>query len=340
MTAAWHVGPIEGAQFWWLLVSSPEILVFLFFMITDPKTTPASNTGRRAYAIGVGLLATLLIAPQTTEFATKVAILASLAIVCATRGLVELVGAARLARARAPAVLRPATTRRSRRGARRRSRVRRARVRSRDTGAARTREEATTAGGPLPGDRRRGREGRRPDRRLRRAGHRAGRPRATSALESDALRQRGSRRRRSGGQRSVARVAVGPDPGSWGGDHGRPLRRRPDGADTASRRVPGPAQRRRQPPGNVRRVDVRPNIRCARRPARSRAVPANRGAPAERRDVPDRPLRGRPRAGDVLRPDRRAARSAVRPSSTSPARSGSTSARRLSASASRTTRRR
>jgi Na+-translocating ferredoxin:NAD+ oxidoreductase RnfD subunit len=96
MTAAWHVGPIEGRQFWWLLVSSPEILVFLFFMITDPKTTPASSTGRRVYAVGVGLLATLLIAPQTTEFATKVAILAALAVVCATRGLVELALPARI----------------------------------------------------------------------------------------------------------------------------------------------------------------------------------------------------------------------------------------------------
>jgi hypothetical protein len=96
MTAAWHVGTIEGAEFWWLLVSSPEILVFLFFMITDPKTIPAGAKGRRVYAVGVGLLATLLIAPQTTEFATKVAILASLAVVCATRGLVELVGPARL----------------------------------------------------------------------------------------------------------------------------------------------------------------------------------------------------------------------------------------------------
>ena len=97
MTAAWHVGPIEGAAFWWLLVSSPEILVFLFFMITDPKTIPASQNGRRVYAVGVGLLATLLIAPQTTEFATKVAILAALFVVCATRGVIELVGASRLA---------------------------------------------------------------------------------------------------------------------------------------------------------------------------------------------------------------------------------------------------
>jgi hypothetical protein len=96
MTAAWHVGPIEGAEFWWLLVSSPEILVFLFFMITDPKTIPASPRGRRAYAVGVGLLATLLIAPFTTEFATKVAILAALFVVCATRGAIELVGRERL----------------------------------------------------------------------------------------------------------------------------------------------------------------------------------------------------------------------------------------------------
>jgi hypothetical protein len=96
MTAAWHVGPIEGAEFWWLLVSSPEILVFLFFMITDPKTIPASPRGRRVYAVGVGLLATLLIAPFTTEFATKVAILGALFVVCAARGVVELAGRERL----------------------------------------------------------------------------------------------------------------------------------------------------------------------------------------------------------------------------------------------------
>ena len=96
MTAAWHVGPIAGFDFWWLLVSSPEILVFLFFMITDPKTIPASRSGRRAYAIGVGLLATVLIAPFTTEFATKVAILGSLFAVCAVKGALALVGSARL----------------------------------------------------------------------------------------------------------------------------------------------------------------------------------------------------------------------------------------------------
>jgi hypothetical protein len=97
MTAAWHVGPIEGREFWWLLVTSPEILVFLFFMITDPRTIPAGPRGRRVYAVGVGLLATVLIAPQTTEFGTKVAILAALALVCAVHGAVLLVGTERLA---------------------------------------------------------------------------------------------------------------------------------------------------------------------------------------------------------------------------------------------------
>jgi Na+-translocating ferredoxin:NAD+ oxidoreductase RnfD subunit len=89
MTARWHLGPISGWSFWWLLVTSPEILIFLFFMITDPMTIPKGRVGRVVYAVCVGLLATLLIAPQTTEFATKVAVLAALALVCAARPLLE-----------------------------------------------------------------------------------------------------------------------------------------------------------------------------------------------------------------------------------------------------------
>jgi ASPIC and UnbV/FG-GAP-like repeat len=85
MTAAWHVGPIAGWELWRVLVTSPEILVFLFFMITDPRTIPTSGTGRRVYAVAVGFLAALLIAPWTTEFAAKLAVLAALAIVCAAR---------------------------------------------------------------------------------------------------------------------------------------------------------------------------------------------------------------------------------------------------------------
>jgi Na+-translocating ferredoxin:NAD+ oxidoreductase RnfD subunit len=91
MTARWHLGPITGAELWRILVFSPEILVFLFFMITDPKTVPESQPTRRAFGAAIGLLAVLLIAPQTGEFATKVAVLAALALVCAARPLIELV---------------------------------------------------------------------------------------------------------------------------------------------------------------------------------------------------------------------------------------------------------
>jgi ASPIC and UnbV/FG-GAP-like repeat len=82
MTARWHVGPITGAYFWWVLVTSPEILVFLFFMITDPKTIPATPRMRIAYAVAVGVLACGLIAPTRTEFWSKVAVLGSLTLVC------------------------------------------------------------------------------------------------------------------------------------------------------------------------------------------------------------------------------------------------------------------
>jgi Na+-transporting NADH:ubiquinone oxidoreductase subunit NqrB len=89
MTARYHLGPITSRYFWWILVTSPEVLVFMFFMITDPKTTPKGRVARVAYGVGVGLLATLLIAPMETEFQAKVALLGSLTIVCAVRPLLE-----------------------------------------------------------------------------------------------------------------------------------------------------------------------------------------------------------------------------------------------------------
>ena len=112
MTARWHLGPITGAYFWWVLVSSPELLVFLFFMITDPKTIPGGRVGRRLYAVGIGLAAALLIAPQRTEFATKVALLGALTVACTARALLELAPGAE-ARARRLAALRLRTTRRA-----------------------------------------------------------------------------------------------------------------------------------------------------------------------------------------------------------------------------------
>jgi ASPIC/UnbV protein/VCBS repeat protein len=90
MTARWHLGPVSDWYFWQVLAFSPEILVFLFFMITDPKTIPSGRIGRLSYAVAIGLLAALLIAPQTDEFGSKVAVLGALALVCAAWPLLSL----------------------------------------------------------------------------------------------------------------------------------------------------------------------------------------------------------------------------------------------------------
>ena len=125
MTARWHLGPITGFEFWRVVVLSPEVMVFLFFMITDPKTTPKSRVGRHVYALAVALLAVLLIAPQMTEFWTKVALLGALWIVCAARPLVDVLAPRLAARVRAAEPL-PARCGRARRrgGVRRRARAR------------------------------------------------------------------------------------------------------------------------------------------------------------------------------------------------------------------------
>ena len=91
MTARWHLGPITGFHLWWVLITSPEVLVFLFFMITDPKTAPRSPRARLVYAVSLGLLAAAMIAPTTTEFAAKVALLGALAVVCAVLALFRFV---------------------------------------------------------------------------------------------------------------------------------------------------------------------------------------------------------------------------------------------------------
>ncbi len=107
MTARWHLGPITGFDFWRALVFSPEVLIFLFFMITDPKTSPADRRSRRVYAVAIALVAVLLIAPTTTEFWTKVALLGALTLVCASRPAIALLAprfADRIAMPRRPVV--------------------------------------------------------------------------------------------------------------------------------------------------------------------------------------------------------------------------------------------
>ena len=68
MTAQWAFAPVCGFGFWRVIVTSPEVLIFLFFMITDPKTVPAGRVGRVVFGVLVAVASTLLMAPQTNEF--------------------------------------------------------------------------------------------------------------------------------------------------------------------------------------------------------------------------------------------------------------------------------
>jgi hypothetical protein len=89
MIARWSFAPVTGFDFWRVIVASPEVLIFLFFMITDPKTVPTGQVGRVVFGVLVAIASTLLMAPQTDEFGTKVALLSGLVLMCAARPLLE-----------------------------------------------------------------------------------------------------------------------------------------------------------------------------------------------------------------------------------------------------------
>jgi len=88
-TAAWSLEPVCGAKFWSVVIASPELLIFLFFMITDPKTIPARPNGRVVFGACLAVVCALLMAPQTTEFGTKVALLAGLVVMSPLRYLFD-----------------------------------------------------------------------------------------------------------------------------------------------------------------------------------------------------------------------------------------------------------
>jgi Na+-translocating ferredoxin:NAD+ oxidoreductase RnfD subunit len=89
MTANWAFAPVCGFDFWRVVVTSPEVLIFLFFMITDPKTVPAGRIGRLVFGVLVAVASTLLMAPQTDEWGTKVGLLAGLVVLCVARPLLD-----------------------------------------------------------------------------------------------------------------------------------------------------------------------------------------------------------------------------------------------------------
>jgi Na+-translocating ferredoxin:NAD+ oxidoreductase RnfD subunit len=87
--AIWHEGPIDGLEYWVNVALSAEVLVFVFFMISDPQTAPKAPEARVLYGATVATVAAALIYFQQTEFGIKVAILSSLIVVCAVVPFLE-----------------------------------------------------------------------------------------------------------------------------------------------------------------------------------------------------------------------------------------------------------
>lgn len=87
--AIWHDGPIGGMEYWVNVALSAEVLVFVFFMISDPQTAPKAPQARVLYGATVAVVAAALIFFQHTEFGIKVSILSSLTFVCAVVPMME-----------------------------------------------------------------------------------------------------------------------------------------------------------------------------------------------------------------------------------------------------------
>ncbi|MDP9021137.1 MAG: RnfABCDGE type electron transport complex subunit D [Actinomycetota bacterium] len=81
--AIWHPVPVTGAFYWVNVVLSPEVLIFVFFMMSDPATAPRTPRGRIWFGVLTAVLAAALVYPQPTEFGVKLAILSSLTVTCA-----------------------------------------------------------------------------------------------------------------------------------------------------------------------------------------------------------------------------------------------------------------
>lgn len=89
--AIWHDGTISGLSYWTNIAASPELLIFVFFMISDPQTAPKDPLGRLIYGATTAAVAAGLLSFQTTEFAIKLSILSSLTVVCALVPMIETV---------------------------------------------------------------------------------------------------------------------------------------------------------------------------------------------------------------------------------------------------------
>jgi NQR2, RnfD, RnfE family len=100
--AIWHTGPICGTAYWLNIITSPELLVFVFFMISDPRTAPSLPAARVIYGMAIAVVAAALLVFQPSEYGLKVAILAGLTVVCAFVPLLDRLFGGRMSADRPP----------------------------------------------------------------------------------------------------------------------------------------------------------------------------------------------------------------------------------------------
>ena len=89
MTARWAFAPVCGFDYWVAIVTSPEVFVFMFFMLTDPRTVPRGRVGHVSFSILAATVTVLVMAPQTNEYWSKVGLLGGLTVMCALRPVIE-----------------------------------------------------------------------------------------------------------------------------------------------------------------------------------------------------------------------------------------------------------
>ena len=89
--AAWHQGPIIGFDYWFDICLSPEVFIFVFFMMSDPRTAPRSGVGRVIYGPAVAVVSATLLYFQPTEFGVKLGILCGLTVISALVPSIELI---------------------------------------------------------------------------------------------------------------------------------------------------------------------------------------------------------------------------------------------------------
>lgn len=90
--AIWHPVPVCGTSYWLNICSSPEVLVFVFYMMSDPMTATRTRSGRVIYGAATAVLAATLLSFQPSEFGVKLAILTSLTVVCALVRMIDRAG--------------------------------------------------------------------------------------------------------------------------------------------------------------------------------------------------------------------------------------------------------